>query len=225
MEEKKADALKARSLEKIEHKMEGLDENSVRYRVLRSVKNFKASWMDLGQALYTVWKDKLYREWGYLTFEAYTSKEIGVRKDTAVKLLKSYYFLEKEEPQYLQRDLNETSEAAVVPGYEAINALRLAKNKKEIGEEDYAALKKNVFEKGRDVRDIKKDITALIRQREELDPQEAREKRKAEAVRRIISTLKTLKNEVQASKLLAANTIKEINSLIGRLETEMEQKE
>jgi len=223
MEEKKSDALKARSLEKIEHKMEGLDENSVRYRVLQSVKDFKASWMDLGQALYTVWKDKLYRQWGYLTFEAYTSKEIGVRKDTALKLLKSYYFLEKEEPRYLQKDFNETSEAAVVPSYEAINALRLAKNKKEIGEDDYAALKKNVFEKGRDVRDIKKDITAMIRQREELDPREAREKRKAAVVRRIISALKALANEAQASKLLAANTIKEINSLMDRLEEELER--
>lgn len=224
MEEKKSDALKARSLEKIERKMEGLDENSVRYRVLQSVKNFKASWMDLGQALYTVWKDKLYRDWGYLTFEAYTSKEIGVRKETAVKLLKSYYFLEKEEPQYLRRDFHDASEAAVVPGYEAVNALRLAKNKKEIGEDDYAALKKNVFEKGRDARDIKKDITAMIRQREELDPQEAREKRKAAVVRRIISALKALTNEAQASKLLAANTIKEINSIMDRLEEELEQK-
>jgi hypothetical protein len=217
--------LRTRSLEKIEHRMEGLDENSVRYRVLQSVKNFKVSWMDLGQALYAVWKDKLYRDWGYLTFDAYTSKEIGIRKDTAVKLLKSYYFLEKEEPQYLQKDFNDVSQGAAVPSYEAINALRLAKNKKEIGEEDYAALKKNVFEKGRDVRDIKKDITALIRQREELDPAEAREKRRASTVRRIISTLKTLKNEVQTSKLLPVNTIKEISSLIDRLEAEVGRKE
>ncbi len=216
-------ALKTRSLEKIEHKMEGLDENSMRYRVLQSVKNFKTSWMDLGQALYTVWKDKLYRDWGYLTFEAYTSKEIGIKKDTAVKLLKSYYFLEKEEPQYLRRDFNEASQGAAVPTYEAINALRLAKNKKEIDEEDYIALKKNVFEKGKDVRDIKKDITALIRQREELDPQEAREKRKVATVRRIISTLRTLKNEVQAARLLPANTVKEIDSLIDRLEAEVGQ--
>lgn len=214
-------ALKTRSLEKIEHRMEGLDENSVRYRVLQSVKNFKTSWMDLGQALYAVWKDKLYRDWGYLTFEAYTSREIGIRKDTAVKLLKSYYFLEKEEPQYLQKDFSEASQGAAVPTYEAINALRLAKNKKEIDEEDYIALRKNVFEKGKDVRDIKKDITALIRQREELSPAAAREKRKVTTVRRIISTLKTLKNEVQAAKLLPANTIKDINSLIDKLEAEV----
>lgn len=217
--------LRTKSLEKIEHRMEGLDENSVRYRVLQSVKNFKTSWMDLGQALYTVWKDKLYRDWGYLTFEAYTSREIGIRKDTAVKLLKSYYFLEKEEPQYLQRDFNDVSEATVIPSYEAINALRLAKNKKEIDEENYAALKKNVFEKGKDVHDIKKDITAFIRQREELDPVEAREKRKVATVKRLIATLRTLKSEVQTSKLLPANTIKEISSLIDRLEAEVRREE
>lgn len=213
--------VKTRSIEGIERKMEGLDENSVRYRVLQSVKNFKVSWIDLGQALYSVWKDKLYRQWGYLTFEAYTSKEIGVRKETAMKLLRSYYFLEKEEPHYLEKDFNDTSGVAVMPSYEAVNALRLAKNKKELDEKDYADLKKGVFEKGKDVREIRKDLTALIRQRQELDPQEARQNRKAAVVKRVVSTLKTLKNDIEIAKLLPAATIREIGALIDRLEKEV----
>lgn len=214
--------LKSRSLENIERKMEGLDENSLRYRILQSVKNFKMSWIDLGQALYSVWKDKLYRDWGYLTFEAYTSKEIGIRKDTAMKLLKSYYFLEREEPQYLKKDFNETSEVPLMPSYESVNALRLAKNKKELNEEDYLSLKRGVFEKGKEARDVKKDLTLLIRQREELSPQEAREKRKAVTVKRLLSTLKTLKNEAEVARLLPANIIKDISNLIDKLEAEAE---
>jgi len=212
---------KTKTIQNIERKMQGLDENSLRYKVLRNVINFKTSWIELGQSLYSVWKDKLYRDWGYLTFEAYASKEIGVRKETAMKLLRSYYFLEKEEPQYLKREISDPSNAANLPGYEAVNLLRLAKNKKEIDDSDYESLKKNVFEKGKDARDVRKDLTTLIRQREELDPQEARDKRKSAAVKRVVATLKALKNDIEIAKLLPSSTIKDIKDLIAKLEEEI----
>lgn len=212
---------KTKVIQNIERKMEGLDENSLRYKVLRNVINFKTSWIELGQSLYSVWKDKLYRDWGYLTFEAYASKEIGVRKDTAMKLLRSYYFLEKEEPQYLKREISDPSDAANLPSYEAVNLLRLAKNKKEIDDSDYESLKKNVFEKGKDARDVRKDLTTLIRQREELDPQEARNRRKSSTVKRVVATLKALKNDIEIAKLLPSSTIKDIKDLIAKLEKEI----
>ena len=212
---------KTKTIQNIERNMQGLDENSLRYKVLRDVINFKTSWIELGQSLYSVWKDKLYRDWGYLTFEAYASKEIGVRKETAMKLLRSYYFLEKEEPQYLKREISDPSDAANLPGYEAVNLLRLAKNKKEIDDSDYESLKKNVFEKGKDARDVRKDLTTLIRQREELDPQEARDKRKSAAVKRVVATLKALKNDIEIAKLLPSSTIKDIKDLIAKLEEEI----
>ncbi|MFA6356561.1 MAG: hypothetical protein WCY23_05575 [Candidatus Omnitrophota bacterium] len=215
--------MKTKAIQNIEKKMEGLDESSLRYRVLQNVMQFKTSWIELGQSLYSVWKDKLYRDWGYLTFEAYTAKEIGVRKDTAMKLLRSYSFLEKEEPQYLKKDNEDPSDAASIPGYEAVNLLRMAKNKKEIDEDGYESLKKNVFEKGKDFREVKKDLTALIRQREDLDPQEARNRRKSSAIRRVVSTLKGLKNDIEMAKLLPASTIKDIKDLIDKLESEISE--
>ncbi|MFA5336028.1 MAG: hypothetical protein WC324_03825 [Candidatus Omnitrophota bacterium] len=215
--------MKTKAIQNIEKKMEGLDESSLRYRVLQNVMQFKTSWIELGQSLYSVWKDKLYRDWGYLTFEAYTAKEIGVRKDTAMKLLRSYSFLEKEEPQYLKKDNEDPSDAANIPGYEAVNLLRMAKNKKEIDEDGYESLKKNVFEKGKDFREVKKDLTALIRQREDLDPQEARNRRKSSAIRRVVSTLKGLKNDIETAKLLPASTIKDIKDLIDKLESEISE--
>jgi len=216
--------MKTKAIQNIERRMEGLEEGSIRYKVLRSVVDFKTSWIELGQSLYSVWKDKMYKDWGFLTFEAYCAKEIGVRKDTAMKLLRSYYFLEKEEPQYLKRDEDrDAQEAANIPSYESVNLLRMAKGKKEIGEEGYESLKKNVFEKGRDFRDVKKDLTALIRQREELDPQEARDRRKSSAIRRVVATLKGLRNDIELAKLLPASTIKDIKALIDKLESEITQ--
>jgi hypothetical protein len=213
--------LKTKSMRNIEEKMTGLDENSLRYRILQDAKNFKTSWVSLGRALYAVWKDKLYKEWGYSTFDIYTSREIGLRKQTALKLLRSYYFLEKEEPQYLTSDYTESAEAANIPGYEAIDVLRLAKNKKDLDAEDYTRIKKEIFEKGKDVSQVKRDLTSLIRQRQELEPEEAYKKRRLATVRRFLGTLKALKQEAELSKLLPAPIIKEAADLIRKLEAEL----
>ena len=198
-----------------------MDADSFRYHVLESAKNFKTSWVDLGQALYAVWKDKLYKEWGYATLDTFTIKEIGIRKQTAMKLLKSYYFLEKEEPQYLKEDFVQAQDTAMIPGYETIDVLRMAKNKKMLDGQDYASLKKEIFEKGKDAREVKRDLTSLIRQRQELDPEEAYQKRRLATAKRFLSTLKSLKQELEISKLLPTPLIKEAASLISKLEAEL----
>lgn len=217
----KMEHLKTKSLQNIEEKMAGLDENSLRYHILQDAKNFKTSWVSLGRALYAVWKDKLYKEWGYTDFDLYTSREIGLRKPTALKLLRSYYFLEKEEPEYLTRDYAESAQAANIPGYEAIDVLRLAKNKKDLDAEDYAQIKKEIFEKGKDVSQVKKDLTALIRQRQELEPEAAYQKRRLATLRRFLGTLKALKQEAELSKLLPAPLIREAADLIRKLEAQL----
>ncbi|MFH0764223.1 MAG: hypothetical protein V1927_04405 [Candidatus Omnitrophota bacterium] len=214
-------ALKSRSLERIEERMSSISEDSIRYKILRSAKDFKTSWVELGQALYSVWRDKSYKEWGYLTFDAYTSKEIGIKKQTAMKLLKSYFFLEKEEPIYLQKSFAESSDPSRLATYESVNLLRLAKNKKTLDKDDYAGLKESILEMGKDAREVKKDITTLMRQREELEPEEARKKRKTAVIKRLLTALKTLKNDLETSKMLPVSTIKDVANLIHKIELEL----
>ena len=213
--------LSTRSLERIEERIGSLEEDSIRRRILESAKSFKTSWIELGQSLYSVWKDKLYKEWGYMTFDAYTSKEIGIKKQTALKLLKSYYFLEKEEPAYLQKEYTQSAEAAGLPNYEAVNLLRLAKNKTELDKSDYFRLKKDVLEKGKDMREVKKDLVSLMKQKAELEPEEARNKKRAALVKRLLAALKTLRTTIETEKMLPVSTIKEVSSLINKIEAEM----
>lgn len=97
--------LKSKSLRDIEERMGHLDEHSFRYHVLENAKNFKTSWIELGRSLYTVWKDKLYKEWGYSAFDTYAIREIGIRKHTAMKLLRSYYFWRKRSQNILKKIL------------------------------------------------------------------------------------------------------------------------
>lgn len=214
-------AYRTKSIATLEEKMKVEDEHSLRYRVLKGAKEFKTSWVDLGQALYAVWKDKAYKEWGFTTFDTYVAKEIGIRKQTAMKLLRSYYFLEKEEPQYLKGDFTDTAEAQTVPTYESIDVLRRAKDKKELDTEDYARLKKEILEDGKDVREARKELTSLIRQRKELDPDEVRKQRRLSTVKRLLTTLRSLKQEISVAKLVSARIIKEADALISAIESEI----
>jgi len=215
------DAHKSKSLQNIEDKMQDMDESSLRYYILESAKSFKTSWVSLGRALYSVWKDKLYKDWGFNTLEGYTSKEIGIKKPTAMKLLRSYYFLEKEEPQYLTKEYEESANPVSVPTYESVDLLRKAKNNKILDNQDYTNLKKDIFEKGRDTQAVKKDLTTLIRQRKEIDPEESHEKERVGVIKRYLNVLKSMKKEIEITKLLPPTLLKETESLIGKLEEEI----
>jgi hypothetical protein len=213
--------LTTKSLAAIERRMEDASSDPVRRRILQCAKNFKESWIDLGQALYSAWRDKLYKEWGYITFEAYTAREIGIKKPTAMKLLKSYYFLEKEEPVALDRDRQKDSSVASLPSYESVNVLRIAKNRRDIGEEDYNALKADVFRSGKEAGEVRKSLAAIIRSRQEPDPEEARDKRRSATLKRLLANMKAIKSEAEASKLLSAATLKDVSRLITSIESEI----
>lgn len=210
------------SLTRLDEKMQGLDHDSLRYHVLDDAKQFKTSWISLGRSLYTVWKDKAYKGWGYSTFETYTAKEIGIRKETALKLLRSYYFLEKEEPSLVRQDnASEPPRVAAMPSYEAVNVLRLAKNKKEVDADSYQELRSSVLEEGKDAKEVKKELTTLIRDRREVSPEDAYKDRREAFVRRLIGTLKTLKEEASSNKLLPMPLINETAALINKLQAEL----
>lgn len=215
-------AYATKRLESMEYKIREIADNPVRQHVLETARDFKSSWIELGRALYSVHKDKLYKEWGFATFEAYTSKEIGIRNQTAMKLLRSYFFLEKEEPGYLKAEPGPEAAPAKIPSYESVNVLRLAKNNKGLDNDDYENLKKGVFQEGKDALEVKKDLTSLIRERKELDPEEAREEKRAIVIRRCLSTLKSLKMELESTKMLPASLTRDIAALIKRVEEEMD---
>ncbi|MCU0651169.1 MAG: hypothetical protein MUC52_02935 [Candidatus Omnitrophica bacterium] len=206
----------------METKIRETADNPVRQHVLETAKGFKSSWIELGRALYSVYKDKLYKEWGFAKFETYTSKEIGIRNQTAMKLLRSYFFLEKEEPGLLKDENEGSTDPSKIPSYESVNVLRLAKNNKSLDNDDYENLKKGVFSEGKDALEVRKDLTSIIRERKELDPEEAREEKRTAVIRRFLSTLKSLKMELETTKMLPASLTKDVSELIKRVEEEMD---
>ncbi len=99
----------------------------LRVHIASHAKNFKLSWVQLGQGLYAVWRDKLYSAWGFEKFEDYCVRELGLKKPLALKLVKTYFFVEQDEPMYLKKEFSKGKEASVVPGYESLDVLRRAR--------------------------------------------------------------------------------------------------
>lgn len=209
---------KTRSIENIERKMEEMSPGSLRYQALKSAKEFKTSWIELAQALHAVWKDKMYKEWGYSEFDTYTSKEIGIRGQTSLKLLRSYSFLEKAEPRYLKTDAVAGDDVARVPTYEAVDVLRRASGNKEIAKEDYNRIRKYVLEDGKDAKQVQKDLTQIIRKNEELDSREVYQKKSTTRLKRLLSLLKSIEKEIRASKVLPEKIANETDKLISMIE-------
>jgi hypothetical protein len=192
--------------------------DEIRQHILDNSKTFKTSWLNLGRYLYTAWQDKLYHTWGFDKFEDYTEEELGLKKPVCLKLLKTYLFLEEDEPDYLQKGFVDNRTPKHVPGLEEINVLRLAKQKKEILKSDYASLKKAVFDKGKDASVVRKELTTIIKERKQLDPEEEREKRNEASIKRFLSSLKTFKTDMETLKLLPANIVDETTELMSKLE-------
>ncbi|MBP9855397.1 MAG: hypothetical protein KBD53_11075 [Candidatus Omnitrophica bacterium] len=195
--------------------------DNIRETITDLSKDFKRSWIELGRHLYAVWQDKLYRHWGFEKFEDYIERELGLKKPLATKLLKSYLFLEQDEPQYLDAEFKEGRDADKIPGYEEINFLRLAKHKKELTKQDYFKLKKDVFDKGKNATVLRKDLTAMMRERKQVDPDEERETRSQTAIKRMITSIKSFQKDMETLRLVPDTVIKGTKELLSQLEDQL----
>lgn len=190
----------------------------IREDMAESAKSFKTSWIDLAQGLFTINRDKLFHAWGFDKFEDYVVKELGLTKAIANKLVKNYAFIEHEEPVYLKKEFSETRETVVVPGIESVDILRLAHRNKELSKDDYNKVRKDIFEKGKDPVLVKKDLTALMKERKQVDPDEEREVRHTASVRRFLTAIKSFKKDMEVLNLIEPKILEDAAKLLEELE-------
>jgi hypothetical protein len=199
--------------------------DSLREKTLDAANRHKASWIELGQHLFSIHKDKLYKTWGFLSFETYCRKELGIKETTAGKLLKSYYFLEKEEPRLAKAALPESDEEApsVIPHYESVNMLRLAKDNKRISTENFATLRDAVINNGKEPKEVRAQVKKLLSDQEVKDPAEVRRSRRNAAIKRIVSVISMAKKELENEDLLPDYLIKQMSQLVEKLQDQIEE--
>jgi len=179
---------KTRSEELLEALMAQLEPGSPRYRVLASAKQFKSSWVDLGEKLTRVHRERLYREWGYGEFDDYCSQEIRIRKGTAEKLTRAYHFMESDFPERLAAD----HELQPLPDFRAVDLLCRAREE-QLPEEELEQLQRAIFEEQRSLPTVRQQYNRMLATRstqEELAEQRLRYA--VQAIRRLQTALSEL---------------------------------
>ncbi len=212
--------MKSKSLERIEEKLQTLDETSYRYRVLETCRQFKTSWIQLGEALFACHRDKMYIEWGYSSFEIYCAKELGIKQPTAAKLLKSYHFLETEEPSYIEKVRGEVVPEEKHPDMESVNLLRLARNNKKFDEAQYRKIRKQVLDDAREPQDVRKELRMMSDQGPQKDPGDVRAERRGKFLKSFVRQLENFKLEAMGSKFLPPKLIDDLDEFIQAVEKE-----
>ena len=206
-------------------KFDNLNSQEIRALVQESTKEFKTAWLKLSQALYTVKRDKLYEYWGYENFDRYLESEVGIRKAMGNRLVKTYAFVEQQEPQCLHANFGDDRDAVSVPEFEAVNVLRMARENKDLTKQDYQGIRKDVMEKGKNAVLVRKDLTALIKERKQVDPDEEREKRNAAALKRFVNAVRAFHKDASVLKLLPARIVTKAAELLVDLESEIDEEE
>lgn len=128
--------------EKIQTHIDALPEGSLRRRTLECARRFKASWVELGRMLSEVKRGGHWREWGHGSFEAYCSKELFIRKQTAEKLTASFGFLSRHEPAMVREGA-----ARPAPAFEVIEVLSRAEAAGQLPEEGWRDLRDEILER------------------------------------------------------------------------------
>lgn len=196
--------------------------DELRNKAVEVAKKHKASWIELGQYLFSIYKNKLYKEWGYQAFETYCHKELGIKEATASKLIKSYSFLEKEEPRIVKPDYTSEETPRKIPDYEAVNLLRLAKNNKNIPTNEFAELRNDVLNEGKEAKEIREQVKKIVATHKPTDTEEAQEQKRTGVLKRLIGFLNSAKKQLEEEDLVPDYLLKQIEALAQKLADQLE---
>lgn len=194
----------------IEQLMENLDPGSERYQVLDTARRFKASWVNLGEQLVTVDREKLFSEWGYSTFEEYCSREIRIRKQTAQKLTLAFGYLQRREPAILDK-----ADMRPAPDYRSVDLLRRAEEEEQFGDEEVQGLRQAVIEEGRSLPTVQKKFRESVQSRQSLQESEMQAAKAAlSSAKRLESCLHVLPDVGKEIRPQLADLIRELGTAV-----------
>lgn len=87
----------------MEDKMLAFAGDAERVDVLSKARAFKRTWIELAEALTTVYDRNSFERWGYEDFNTYCRKELHLKTGTVQKLLGSFRFLQTKAPRVIER--------------------------------------------------------------------------------------------------------------------------
>jgi len=157
----------------------------LREAVVQAARRFKSTWVELGRLLVEVRRENLFEHWGYDSFEAYCAKELHIRRQTALKLTRSFSFLDKHEPRRMAAD-----DASIrAPSFEVVEVLAQAEERGQLSSDEYRTIRESIWDPARAPSELKRELSARF-------PQPAPDR--DHALGRLAQTARRLANELRA---------------------------
>jgi hypothetical protein len=152
------------TLRRIDERLQELDPQSLRYRVLVSLRRFRASWVELGRLLSEVQVGGDYKEWGYDDFEVYCAGELGLKKPTVKKLINSYRYMQRSVPERLHAwdEYDGQGTPPEMPEYQTVDLVRQAQEREDLDEDQKQHFHRLAFDEGAEETALRKEIRGAI---------------------------------------------------------------
>lgn len=153
------------SVKTIDAKLNRLEPGSLRHQVMSALRQFRASWVDLGRLLNEVVYGGDYKEWGYDDFEVYCARELGLKKPTVQKLMISYNYMKKYEATRLHdfEDSGDGETARAMPDFQTVELLDRVRRKEEVPQERMEELHRRAFAGEAEEPEIRRELRHALR--------------------------------------------------------------
>lgn len=175
----------------LQRRAESVTPGTLRHTVLVAAKRFKSTWAELGKLLTQVRDEGLFEQWGYASYEAYCAKELHIKKQTALKLTRSFSFLAKHEPE---EEVQREDFVQRAPAFEVVEVLADAEERGQLSADEYRALRDSIW-------NPEKPVTALKREMADRFPRPPPEPPAEDVVlRRLAGLARKLARELEASQ-------------------------
>ena len=129
--------------------------DAFREEVLRAARAFKASWTGLARVLTRVRDEGLWESWGFPSFEAYCTRELRIRKATALKLTRSWSFLDRHERHWKP----EAPDARPAPAFEVVEVIAEAEERGALDAEEYRSIRDSIWDPDRPVAAVRRELS------------------------------------------------------------------
>lgn len=129
----------------------------IREGVQKSLANFKKAWLVFGTAVAVVNKSRIYRVWGFATFDDYCVQELKLHQSTVHEIINSTLFLSQENPDLYHTFISKTSTTTEqLPSYHSLYLL--ASKRTKLGKERFADLLQKVINGEISSRDLQENV-------------------------------------------------------------------
>ena len=208
------------NVKKIDARLDQLEPGSLRHQVMFALRQFRASWVELGRLLNEVVYGGDYKEWGYDDFEVYCARELGLKKPTVQKLMISYNYMKKYESKRLHdfEDDSDKATVAEIPDFQTVELLDRVRRKEEVPEERMNELHRRAFVGGDEEPEIRKELRQCLRpQLSETAMREGADARKSEMAG-ILRAARELRRRLAATKAIPGGLRERIEQCLVELE-------